>query len=627
MTQRKPGGLLVASSADESFPGVCSHASIPTEALIRKVFWILGASCGAILAYTTRHFVNGDAIAYVDMAEAFRLGEWADLVNLTYAPGYSVLLGILRSIVPDANEFYLAKVLNFLCFLGAMAACDLFMNRLRIFLRRGSHESTLEGWRFGSSPPATARTKHGTCALPVERGTHERNSCLSQGVEVSNCTSLPMSVILAIGYSAFLVAALVWVKIQIITPDLLVFTFVLLCGTSLLMIRREPERFVHFGSLGLFIGLGYIFKTFFFPFSAVFFLVSALCCRSLRAAAPRLMFGMAVMLVVSAPVVIAQSMKAGRLSFGESGSYNYTQFVAGRGERIHHPEVLHRNPDVLWYNHGKITTIPNRVDPAYWGLGTRPALDLHAQAAAIWKNLKDMLGRIFMPTAAILIWFCAQWWGNGISRSRFLPPSLGVILLMVAAAGSLMYCLVVMEIRYVAPFVFLGFVALTVLPRYRSEAEIGQRRVLVHAGLLVIFFLGTLAHSMVDQTVRAQYTFAGKRSHRELFLEAEAMREFLLSRKLVKGDTVAIVSPFSKRFIWASRAGLRIRAELTNGAAFLEYGNAEREAALAALTRAGFKAVVSTSPLCADIGSDGCVKVPGTRNYFVQFLNTEMEDR
>lgn len=620
----------------DSFPGDCRtnersrgsylHASILSESLIRKVFWILGVSCGGILAYTTRHYVNGDAIAYVDMAEAFRHGVWTDLVNLTYAPGYSILLGVLSSLVPHVNEFFLAKALNFFCFLGAMAACDLFINRVITVLRSGSYEVTFRGGAFGSLTPSALEARPYACSPPVARGDLECQGKHLQGGEASNGTSLPMTAFSAIGYSTFLVAALVWVKIQIITPDLAVFLFILLCSTSLLNIRSKAESFVHFGALGLFNGLGYIFKTFFFPFSTVFFLLSAFCCRSVRAAIPRLMFGMGVMLIVSAPLVIAQSMKAGRLSFGESGSYNYSRFVAGHGQTIHHPTVIYKSPDVLWYDHGKITTFPNGVDPAYWGLGIRPALNLHAQAAAIGNSLKRMMGRIFMPVAAILIWFCAQWWGNGISRIRFLPPSLAVILLALCTAGVLMYCLIVMEIRYVAPFVFLGFVALTVLPCYRFEQEGRQWKVLVHAGLLVTFLLGTLAHSMVDQTVRAQYSVSGKRSHRELFMEAETVKEFLLSLRLNRGDTVAIVHPFHSVFSWASLAGLRITAELPHGEAFLRHSTVEREAALAALKRAGFKAVVSNDPLFADIANEGWIKVPRTANYFVRVLNDQREE-
>ena len=94
------------------------------------IFWVAGSLCGAILTYTTRHYVNGDAIAYFDMAEAFRLGVWSDLVNLTYAPGYSILLGMARCIFPHAPELFVAKALNFFCFLAAMAACDLFVSRV-----------------------------------------------------------------------------------------------------------------------------------------------------------------------------------------------------------------------------------------------------------------------------------------------------------------------------------------------------------------------------------------------------------------------------------------------------------------------------------------------------------------
>ena len=48
-----------------------SIASEWWSARIRVCFWILGVLLGGIITYTTRHFINGDAIAYLDMAQAF----------------------------------------------------------------------------------------------------------------------------------------------------------------------------------------------------------------------------------------------------------------------------------------------------------------------------------------------------------------------------------------------------------------------------------------------------------------------------------------------------------------------------------------------------------------------------
>ena len=98
------------------------------NAPVRIGFWVFGAVAGGILAYTTRHYVNGDATAYLDMAEAFREGLWNEAVLLGYSPGYSILLALFEYIFPTTplNELFAVKFFNFVIFLAAMGACDFF---------------------------------------------------------------------------------------------------------------------------------------------------------------------------------------------------------------------------------------------------------------------------------------------------------------------------------------------------------------------------------------------------------------------------------------------------------------------------------------------------------------------
>ncbi len=46
----------------------------------------VGSTIAAILTYTTRHFINGDALTYIEMGEALRRGDLWGLANLTYSP-------------------------------------------------------------------------------------------------------------------------------------------------------------------------------------------------------------------------------------------------------------------------------------------------------------------------------------------------------------------------------------------------------------------------------------------------------------------------------------------------------------------------------------------------------------
>ena len=96
------------------------------QSRIRILFWIIGPLAAGALTYTTRYFINGDAMTYIEMGESFINGRFSALVNLTYSPGYPVLLGLAQSILKTnpLNEIQALKIVNFFCFLLGMAGCD-----------------------------------------------------------------------------------------------------------------------------------------------------------------------------------------------------------------------------------------------------------------------------------------------------------------------------------------------------------------------------------------------------------------------------------------------------------------------------------------------------------------------
>jgi hypothetical protein len=98
-----------------------------------RLAWVVGLTAGAILTYTTRYYLNGDGINYIEMGEALRHGWWSGLVNLTESPGYAFLLGLGQIVLNTnrLNELQLLKSVNFVCFVVAMAACELFVHILK----------------------------------------------------------------------------------------------------------------------------------------------------------------------------------------------------------------------------------------------------------------------------------------------------------------------------------------------------------------------------------------------------------------------------------------------------------------------------------------------------------------
>ena len=99
------------------------------ERRVRISFWFVGLSTAAVLAYTTRYYLNGDGINYIEMGDALRDGLWSGLVNTTESPAYAFMLGIGHLLLGTTvlTELPLLKSVNMVCFAMAMAACDLFI--------------------------------------------------------------------------------------------------------------------------------------------------------------------------------------------------------------------------------------------------------------------------------------------------------------------------------------------------------------------------------------------------------------------------------------------------------------------------------------------------------------------
>ena len=328
---------------------------------IRAGYWIIGIVAGAFLTYSTRHFINGDAINYIEMGEALRFGRWSDLVNWTASPGYAFLLGIGQLVLDTnrVNEVPLLKWMNFLCLICALGACDLLVHRLKP--------------QFLTQP-----------------GDRER--------------PLPRPIILLLIYGMCLFSVLNWVRPRLIAPEMAIFALVLITTAVILWIREEPRSYFKFALLGACAGVSYLFKTFFFPFSLVFFALAVIAARSVRTAAPRLVVAVAVMLAVSSPLLYGLSAKVGRFSFGETGKLNYAKYIAGSGESVHKPIQLTRAPEVLLYRDNPYvnSTRPASFDPGYWTYGIEPVFNLGSH----FRLLAEHLWEIFDDRPALSICLC-----------------------------------------------------------------------------------------------------------------------------------------------------------------------------------------------------------------------------
>jgi hypothetical protein len=543
---------------------------------IRAAFWIIGILCGGVMAYTTRFFINGDAIAYVEMGEAFRRGDWSGLANLTYSPGYPVLLGLAQELLNTnpLNELPLLRITNLFCFGLALGLCDLVMR----FVRR-----EVSRFRSGGENP------------------------------------LPIPIISALCYSMFLVSSLVFVRIRLINPDMLIVAIVLGCMAAILWIRENPDKYFRYGILGTFIGIGYLVKSFFFPFSPIFVALAGLCSGSFKKALPRILVAILCMIVVSAPLITALSSRLGRFTYGELGRHIYAKFISGKGEPIY-PKILAEKPKTASYVSEFACTRPSGFDICYWHEGLQPDFNLSAHLKTIPRNIWD----IFEQTPwllIILLWFAVQWKQGSINTGPIRPPSMFLLLFVTAVFGTGFYSLVRMEPRYIAPYLFLGFVALTIVLRCAPRDEKARKRSAIGAGLLVAFFLVMIGHSLVDQSLRGLYSTDKTLSYRDSYKEHLAIRDFLLQNGLKQGDYAGLVG--EPPVYWGRMAGLKIVGEIEGENQFMESSRDERRAATEILKQIGVKALVAKGARFSAITAEGWELAPHTNDYYVLFLTPQ----
>lgn len=538
--------------------------------------WLFGLLCAAVLTYTTRYYLNSDGLTYLEMAEHLREGRPEGIVNLGTSPLYAILLAAGGAALDTtrADEVPLLKIVNFAIFAGALAACAFFLSSLRR-------------------------------ALDVTVAEDRRR--------------LPDPLLTALGYGAFLVAALTWVRIRLVNPDMLLFLFFLLGMGLILRIRTEPDRFRWYAMLGVTFGLGYLSKTFFLPLSCVMLAAAACSPEPLRRGLPRLATTVVVTALIAAPFIAALSERAGKFSIGEIGSHAYATEAQSEGRPIHIPAVLRDDPRVLLYDLGIPATDHRGFDVAHWTLG----LDLSTDMSVMWNNIRENIGEFFghSPWFFIVcgIWFIAQVFIGSVRPGRLWPVPIPVLLAIPSLAGIGAYVLVHLEARYVASFVFVGFMALVAWPRYDLRDPVTVSKTRVGAILLALCFVGVTAASAMDQSISGLVSAGRKLSPLERFQEHIAVKEFLRGSGVDEGEIVAAVD--SPPIYWARLAGVQIKGRVAGNEEFLEASPIERRAALDALANAGVTAVIAHGKGFERLKDEGWTKAPGTRSYYVRILD------
>lgn len=544
------------------------------ESRTRKIFWIGGILATAVLTYTTRHFINGDAINYIEMGEAFRHGQWHDFVNLTASPGYAILLGLTQLLLDTnpLNEIPLLKIVNFALVIAAMGACDFLLLTLR-----SSYADPADG----------------------------------------NRRPLPWFMVMALAYAMCLFCTLVWVSPKLVAPETATFATTLVSMAMILRIRQTPERYSAYIWLGVSLGLGYVLKTFFFSFSAVLLVAAAVACGSIRKAVPRLAVTVIVMLMVCSPWIIAISAKLGRVSIGETGALNYAIYVKGEGKSSNPPLVLNDSPQVLLYKTDffEHCSRPATFDPSYWRLGIKPVFQPGTHLKLIYNHALEIILDKPWLTLVVLVWGLWNISIGALRGSRLNAFAIPLYLAIPSGIGILMYSMIHVEMRYIAPFIFLIFMSLLLCPRYDIEQRSSMRKAIIGASLMLAVILVQVGTSVVDQSIRDLISGGKKLTYLEAYRQLFTMRDFLAKKGVQAGTQIGLVN-FPPMY-WARMSGLKVSGEIPDKKAMLEATPEARKKAFNALRAAGVNTLVGKGKEFAKLTPEGWELIPNTRDFYV----------
>jgi hypothetical protein len=533
--------------------------------------------------------MNPDGIAYLDMADAWFRGEWPMALNAYWSPLYGWLLGTALHLgrVGPNGEFAAVHLVNLAIYLAALVTFELFWSRL---------------------------VRHARPA-PGELG-------------------LPVNGLWALGYALFIVATLQMIRIWSVTPDLCVAASVFLAGWALLRWSEgapSPGRAI---VLGATLGVGYLAKAAMFPLSFAFFAAALAARRDRRRALLPLLAGGAAFVLVAGPFVVALSLDEGHPTFGDSGRLNYVWFVNripyphwvsddSAGTPLHPTRHVSVDPPIYEFAEPVGGTYAPWYDPPYWFRGVEPRFDTGQQLGVLTVSVLGycelIVGRFPGLVFVLLLLYAVG--GARLARDA-LPGQVGLLLPAVAALS--MYALVLVEERYIGPFVLLMWAGL--LAGVRLPDRDGSRRLLAAASWVMVVSLALWIVAFNVDGLRKKLALpegppeaavpATSRGHAPPSVVAEGLRELGLR----EGERIGIIGYGFDAF-WARLARVRIVAELYPWEAPGVW-NPEGEAyarMLEAFASTGVRAVVADA-IPGDVPLEGWRRV-GETGVFVRFFS------
>jgi 4-amino-4-deoxy-L-arabinose transferase-like glycosyltransferase len=353
-----------------------------------------------------------------------------------------------------------------------------------------------------------------------------------------------------------------------------------------------------FATLGAFLGCAYLTKTVYFPLSFVFFLAAWMATKNLRKTAGQLILALVVFLVFAGPWVATLSSAKHRLTFGDVGTLAFATLIDdiphpffwqgedGTGTPKHPVRKLLDKPQLFEFATPISGTYPPIYDWSYWMEGVRP----HFSPSGEFRALRQSAGTFFLIAlnqleyGVVLLVLLYLGWGN---RDWFLQLRERPYVWMPALIACLSYAIVLVENRYVAPF--LPFLWLAAFSSFLCTATHLSRRAAIALVLAAVSVTGLRVTKSAVSDIAASF------SHRQNLDWAVAQE--LRGMGVMPGDKVSGLSRVAEAH-WARLAGVKIVSEIPLGDEGIFWSAApdEKRRVLKVFAATGATAVITRNP-------------------------------
>lgn len=543
--------------------------------LLRATFWFVTIAAGFLQAWAARFWISPDGNNYLDVASAYLRADWTHAVNAYWSPLFSWLLALCLWIFRP-SPYWESTLLHLLNFAGLLLTLRAFEFFFRAFLQMQK--------RFAGSASTERR--------------------------------LPDWGWWALGYGLFLSTGLLIQTVSVTTPDVWVAALTFLISGLLLRIWAQGGGWLLFAALGLALACAYLTKTFYFPMTFVLLPTAWLAAGNPRKSFKQAILAFAVFILIAAPWITILSRAKNRVTFGDVGKLAFAMMIDqipqpffwqggnDTGSPKHPVRQLLTHPRLYEFTTPVGGTYPPAYDTSYWMDGVRPHFDLRG----LLKVLRQSVGTFFQiwiiqieyGVALLFFLFLAcrnSDWLTLLRKQSFLwvPP-------LIACAN---YAIILVEYRYVAPFVLLLWIA-AFSCLLGSALKIPPR--ISGALILAVLAITTLRVAKSATSDLAAILVKPQNVNWQI---AEGLR----GAGLHPGDKIATLS-LNAELHWARLAGVRIVSEipLGDGNIFWTEDAEAKNKVFRVFAATGAKVVVTKDPpLSAE--KEGWISLAGTGFY------------